>query len=188
MRPMETLGLSDSTPRSENRLKSLFWPSVESGADVDYLGAQGYWVCTLIAIGSLIMGLSLRQWTGGIMLMLFYYLGGVGVRERSRYAAFAVFILFTVEMLFSSISVVKLLFAALLLSNVRATWIAATWNPDSEEAALPPRLNQTLGDKFADIFPRWLWPKVQLLYYAYSVIVFIMFDVGMAIVYARRHH
>lgn len=50
---MQTLGLSDSTTRSEGRLKSLFWPSIKNGADVDYLGAQGYWVCTLIAIVSL---------------------------------------------------------------------------------------------------------------------------------------
>ncbi|HZR29438.1 MAG TPA: hypothetical protein VFA71_11735 [Terriglobales bacterium] len=39
---MQTLGVSDSTPQSENWLKSLFWPSIQS--DVDYLGAQGYWV------------------------------------------------------------------------------------------------------------------------------------------------
>jgi hypothetical protein len=37
---MQTLGLSDSMPRSESRLKSLFWPSIESSSDVDYLGAQ----------------------------------------------------------------------------------------------------------------------------------------------------
>lgn len=40
---METLNLSDSTPRSESRLKSLFWPSIQNGADVDYLGTPGYW-------------------------------------------------------------------------------------------------------------------------------------------------
>jgi hypothetical protein len=46
---MQTLGISDSTSRSESRLKSLFWPSIESGADVDYLAVQGYWVCTVVA-------------------------------------------------------------------------------------------------------------------------------------------
>jgi hypothetical protein len=39
---MQTLGLSDSTPRTESRLKSLFWPTIQTGSDVDYLGAQGY--------------------------------------------------------------------------------------------------------------------------------------------------
>jgi hypothetical protein len=47
---MEILELSESTPRSESRLKSQFWPSIDSGADVDYLGTQGYWVCTAVAV------------------------------------------------------------------------------------------------------------------------------------------
>ena len=52
---MQTLGLSESTPRTDSRLKSLFWPSITSGADVDYLGAQGYWVCSAIAILTLVV-------------------------------------------------------------------------------------------------------------------------------------
>jgi hypothetical protein len=51
---MQTLGLSDSTPRSEGRLKSLFWPSIQSGADVDYLAVQGFWVCTIVGVLALI--------------------------------------------------------------------------------------------------------------------------------------
>ena len=49
MLAMQTLGISDSTPRGESRLKSLFWPWIESGVDVDYLAVQGYWVCMLVA-------------------------------------------------------------------------------------------------------------------------------------------
>jgi hypothetical protein len=52
---MQTLGLSDSMPRSESRLKSLFWPSIQSSSDVDYLGAQGYWVCAVIAVLSFVV-------------------------------------------------------------------------------------------------------------------------------------
>jgi hypothetical protein len=51
---MEILGLAESTPKTESRLKSLFWPSIQSGADVDYLGAQGYWVCTIVAVMSFV--------------------------------------------------------------------------------------------------------------------------------------
>ncbi len=58
---MQTLGLSDSTPRTEGRLKSLFWPSVQSGSDVDYLGAQGYWVCTLVAGLSFVLMVAMGQ-------------------------------------------------------------------------------------------------------------------------------
>ncbi len=183
---METLGLSDSTPRSENRLKSLLWPSVESGADVDYLGSQGYWLCTIIAVASLVLYSLTGQLILGILALLYYFLGGVGVRERSRYAATLVFLLYFLDMIFSGVGVVKILFTALLLSNVRATWIAARWKPESEEAALPPRLNQTFADKFADQLPRWLWPKVRILYYILSAVTIILVVVGLA--YMAQHH
>lgn len=183
---METLGLSGSTPRTEGRLKSLFWPSIQNGTDVDYLGAQGYWVCTIVGVSSLVFSALSGQTIAGIFVLLYYYLGGVGVRERSRYAAVAVFVFYVVDMLFSGVGVLKVLFAALLLSNLRATWIASGWQSESEEAALPPRLNETWGDKFADQLPLWLWPKIRVFYYIYSVCVLVLFDVGMAMIFAHR--
>ena len=91
---MQTLGLSDSTDRTESRLKSLFWPSIQTGTDVDYLGTQGYWVCTVVAILSFVFLVASGHMIGGIFTLPFYYLGGVGVRERSRYAAAAVVLSF----------------------------------------------------------------------------------------------
>jgi hypothetical protein len=95
---------------------------------------------------------------------LFYYLGGVGVRERSRYAAAIILCLYVSDTLTSGLSVVRVIFGALLVSTLRATWIASAWKGDSEEAILPSRLNQTWGDKFSDQFPSWLWPKVRVAY------------------------
>src|SRR5260370_19938609 len=84
---MQTLGLSHSTPRSHSRLKSLFLPSIQSSSDVDYLGAQGYWVCAVsAAISLVVLVISGHPLLGGFVFLVFY-LGGVGVRERSRYAA-----------------------------------------------------------------------------------------------------
>jgi hypothetical protein len=183
---MQTLGISDSTPQSENRLKSLFWPSIQSGTDVDYLGAQGYWVCAIVAVFSFIVLAASGQALIGTAVLLFYYLGGVGVRERSRYAATAVFILYALGTLVSGIGVVKLLFGALLLSNLRATWIASAWKPESEEASLPPRLSETWNDKFTDKLPSWLWPKVRILYYIFSVCMFVLLDVGVIMLILRR--
>jgi hypothetical protein len=182
---METLGLSGSTPRTEGRLKSLFWPSIQNGTDVDYLGVQGYWVCTIVGVSSLVFNALSGQTIVGIFVLLYYYLGGVGVRERSRYAAVAVLVFYVVDML-SGVGVLKVLFAALLLSNLRATWIASGWQSESEEAALPPRLNETWGDKFADQLPMWLWPKIRLFYYIYSVCVLVLVDIGIAVGFAHR--
>jgi hypothetical protein len=132
---MQTLGLSDSEPRTEGRLKSLFWPSIQTGTDVDYLGAQGYWVCTVIAVLSFVYSAVSGNPIIGALLLLLFYLGGVGVRERSRYAASVVLALYFVDTLLSGLGVVKIIIGALLISNLRATWIAAHWKPEAEEAA-----------------------------------------------------
>jgi hypothetical protein len=186
---MQTLGISDSTPRSESWLKSLFWPSIQSGADVDYLGAQGYWVCTLVAAVTFILALAIGQPIIGVLVVLFYYLGGVGVRERSRYAATVIFAAFALDTLVSGIGVVRIILGALLLSNLRATWIASQWRPESEEAELPPRLSETWNDKFTDKFPSWLWPKVRILYYIFSACWLLVIAIGVAalILRAVRH-
>ena len=75
---MQTLGLLDSTPRTEGRLKNLFWPSIRNEVHVDYLGRQGFWVCFLVAaftvlfIGSIFAGI----------VELFFFLSGAWVSAR----------------------------------------------------------------------------------------------------------
>lgn len=164
---MQTLGLSDSTPRTESRLKSLFWPSIRNANDVDYLGAQGYWVCTIIAVYFFCF-LILGRPFNAMLALLFYYLGGVGIRQRSSYAAALVLVMQFADTLLQGVSVVRVIILALLLSNLRATWIASHWNSDSEETALPPRLSATWTDLFTDQLPIWLWKKVELSYYVFT--------------------
>ena len=175
---MQTLGLSDSTSRSESRLKSLFWPSIQSGADVDYLAVQGFWVCSIVGLMSFVfVGLLAGQPITGFLIFLLFHFGGVGVREHNPYAAAIVLIYYVIDLLASivllfatspGIGVVKIIVTALLLSNLRATWIASGWKPDSEEAALPPRMGETFFDKLADKWPALIWPKVKWVYYVFS--------------------
>ena len=183
---MQTLGLSDSTPRSESRLKSLFWPSVQSSSDVDYLGAQGYWVCAVIAIMSLVALVISGHPFLGVFVFLVFYLGGVGVREGSRYAAGCVLVSYVMDMLVSGPGVVKVLFAALLLANFRAIWIASHWRPDSEEAAPAPRWSENWSDRFADQLPMWLWPKIRLGYYFLSAAYFVLVALGLVAIIRSR--
>jgi len=167
---MQTLGISDSTARSESRLKSLFWPSIESGADVDYLAVQGYWVCTLVATLSFVVLFATGQPILAVVVFLLFHFGGVGVREHSRFAATVVFVYYVIDLLagFKLLvgspggTVLRVIITALLLSNLRATCIAAHWQSGSDEAALPVRLNDTWTDKFANKWPAWLWPKVRV--------------------------
>ena len=173
-------------PRSESRIKSLFWPSIQSSSDVDYLGAQGYWVCVAVAVLSFVVLIISDQPIMGTFVLLFYFLGGVGVRERSRYAAGCVLVGYLADILASGPSIVRIILAALLLSNFRATWIAARWTPGSEEAATVPRWSETWTDKFADKLPTFLWPKVRIPYYILSAAYLILAAIGLAVLIQRR--
>ena len=199
---MQTLGVSDAPPPSESRIKSLFWPSIKSGSDVDYLSIQGYWVCTIVAVMTFGLGLlgvgAARNAIQAIVLALFatiffllFFLGGVGVREGSRFAATIVFVVYALDMgstLIGTLSanglaglfvmpgsmvslLIKTAVTVVLFCNLRATWIASSWVPGTEEAALPPRRNETFTDKFVDQWPRVLWPILRIPYYIFSVLV-----------------
>jgi hypothetical protein len=81
--------------------------------------------------------------------------------------------------------VFRIFVTALLLSNIRATWIASKWKTDSEEAALPPRLNETWSDKFADQLPLLLWPKARIPYYIFGACVLTLVSIGLAAMLAK---
>lgn len=186
---MQTLGISDSGERSDSRLKSLFWPSVQSGTDVDSLGTQGFWVCAFVAVLSLGVLLLQGKPILGLVLFLFYYVGGVGVREHNPFAAIIVFSYYALDTLFSVVVLffatpwgmllLRVFISALLLSNVRATWIASTWKQDSDEAALPPRLGDTWSDKLADQIPAKIWPKLRIPYYVFAPWVLLLSFAGI---------
>ncbi len=184
---MQTLGISNSPVKSEGRLKSLLWPSVGTSNDVDYLGAQGYWVCSILALLSFAMSAIAGHPIAGIFVLLFYYFGGVGVREHSRYAAIVVLILYVIDSLLSTGNpAVKILIAALLLANLRATWIASRWKPEADEAAPIPRFSETWSDKFADQLPMWLWPKLRIPYYVFSA--GFLFFLAFGLLMLLGHH
>jgi hypothetical protein len=192
---MQTLGLSDSTTRSESRLKSLFWPSIQSGADVDYLAVQGFWVCTIVGLMSLVF-LAANQPITAILVFLLFHLGGVGVREHNPFAAAIMFAYYVVDFIASGlllaaspgIGIVRVIVIALLFSNLRATWIASGWKPDSEEAALPPRFGDTFFDKFADKWPAFIWPKIKWFYYVYSFGFLALTVAGLILIFLRHGH
>lgn len=183
---MQTLGLSDSMPRSEGRLKSLFWPSIRSASDVDYLGAQGYWVCAIVAALSLAVSVFAQRPLLGIFVFLVFFLGGAGVRERSRYAAGSVLLIYGLDMLATGPSIIRILFAALLLANFRATWLSSQWKPGSDAAVVAPRWSETWTDKFADQLPMWLWPKIKIVYYILSGCYLVLTAVGLYLIFQRR--
>lgn len=191
---MQTLGLADSTPRSEGRLKSLFWPSVQNAWDVDYLGQQGFWICFVVAVMSLGGGLIGGHLILGSLTGLFFFLSGVGIRERSVMAGAAAFFYYTLDfavsiiMLMPGNPMIRTVICILLFSNLRGTWIASRWKqPDASSPPdeMPMRFNDTWRDKLVDQMPARLWPKVRFVYYAFAVVFLALTLVGVSVYLAK---
>jgi hypothetical protein len=132
-----------------------------------------------------------------ILVFLLFHLGGVGVREHNPFAAAIMLAYYLVDFLASAffllttspgIGVVRVIIIALLFSNLRATWIASGWKPESEEAALPPRMGETVADKLSDKWPAFIWPKIKWLYYFYSFGLLALMVAGLILVFLRHGH
>jgi hypothetical protein len=171
---MQTLGLSDSTPRTESRTKSLFWPTIKTDSDVEHITRQGFWIGLVVGALTIVVQAFQGSIGTGFFEGLFFALGGVGIRQRSRTAAvsmFAAYVLGVVVQLKMSgrgLSILSVFVAATLLANVRAIFLCARFNP--ADAAAFPRLTETIGDKLVNVMPPMAWPAVRWLFYIMAVI------------------
>jgi hypothetical protein len=153
---------------------------------LDSLGAQGLWVCALAAVLSLVLLTISGKPIVGAFVFLFYILGGVGVRERSLYTAAMIFLMYLADGIVSGPSVVRVLLAALLFSNLRATRIASHSVPNSDQAVLPPRFNESWRDKLVDQLPKRLWPTIWFPYYIFSRGFLLLAVAGLFLVIRHR--
>jgi len=164
---MQTLGLSSESQRSDGWLKSLFWPTVENAWDVDYLGQQGMWVCTGVAVfgvaGALLTG-NLFPIAFSLFSGLFFILGGMGIREANWPAAAMLFAVQLCSVLLRP-NIFSVAFTVILLSNLRATFLASEWRPAAEGEDRPTRFSESFADKYVDQLPRVLWPKLQIPFF-----------------------
>jgi hypothetical protein len=167
---MQTLGLSESAPRTESRLRSLFWPTLQNEGDFDYVTAQGFWVCVVVAAFSIVVNLLSGNGIAGLFDCLIFFLAGLGVRQRSRFAAVTVFLAYLLNVLVAvrytgrGFGVAPILFLALLFANIRGNWLSSCWKGESSEPQ-PIRLNETNGDKLSNQLPAFLWPKIRVIFY-----------------------
>src|SRR5215467_13878026 len=121
---MQTLGLSESTPRTESRLKSLLWPTIRNQWDLDYVTIQGFWICTLVGAMTFVFGFFSGSGIFGLLDFAFYLLAGCGVRRRSRAAAAIALALYTLSGFALQVttnqgfSIMRIIFIAVLLANV----------------------------------------------------------------------
>ncbi len=167
---MQTLGISDSTPRTEGRLKVLFWPTIRNDGDFDYITEQGFWVCFIVAVVTLVFGIFTHSPFWGGFESLFYFLAGVGVRQRNKLAAITAFVGYLLSALVlqryagNGFGIVRVIFLALLLSNIRGIWLSSRWKKAGDVAEEPIRLKETIFDKLSDQLPSRIWPRAKWIF------------------------
>lgn len=197
---MQTLGLGGESKRFDGWLKSLLWPSVENAWDVDYLGQQGMWICTVVAIVVAVTSLASGNVIAismGMLISLFYFLGGLGVRQGSWPAAAIILLIFVLGTLIRVAyhelpNVFRILASFVPLSNLRATFLASLRKPVAEGEDRPTRFKEAWSDKVIDQMPARLWPVLETPFIVLSVcmllLVLVMLAAAIASLMGLRRH
>lgn len=158
---METLGLSDSTPKPEARWKALLWPTITNEYDADYITRQGFWVCVGIGLCTWILGVFSGLGWLAFPDALFFFLAANGVRQRSMMAAMLAFLVYSVGTIAVGVGLVRLLVMALLLGNVRGVNLANRFAQRRLQGDLPDeaplRTGGSLADNVVDLWPPYIW-------------------------------
>lgn len=191
---MQTLGLSSEEKRSDGRLKSIFWPTVENAWDVNYLGQQGFWICVVIGVFRLVVFSFIGSpvlLLVGLATALIFLLGGTGVREASWPAAAIVFTIFLADMVESlgrgtPPGLISIAVAAILLSNIRGAFLASEWRPAGPDEDRPTRFNETFTDKLVDQMPAKVWPVMKVPFFILSGLCLLLVFAGFAIQITQR--
>jgi hypothetical protein len=186
---MQNLGLSDSTPQTQGRLKSLAWPTIGGEWDVEYLTRQGFSLCFLIAGLSLLITIFSGS-PVGLLFVVYFYLAGVGIRARSRFAAVSAFVVYGLDFLtvvkagIGPGIIIKIIILVLLGTNVRATFLAAKWAATQTEPPTAPSSDSFL-DRFGDVWPRKMWPWAKYVFYAMTALMFLLLVAGIVAIALR---
>jgi len=185
---MQTLGLASEIKPTDGMFKRLFWPTIENQYDVDLIGQQGFWVCTVVAVITTLALIVTGQVVLGVLIGVTYFLAGMGVRERSLLAAVVIFLCYgldkiaTFEMMRSGLGGGNPLFGIvalmLLFANVRATVLTRRWSKTARasEAAgeLPERTMDSWTDKLSNGLPAAAWPKMKWVFYPLGILMLLL--------------
>jgi hypothetical protein len=122
---MQTLGLSDSTPKPTSRLRDLFWPDLSAEPSAESACDTASWACFAIAGITAIFAFITNPWA--LLDGLLFLLIGLGLRAKSRPASIAGFLLYVLETI-AYISggrmpgVLTILILAILFNSIRASF------------------------------------------------------------------
>lgn len=124
---MQTLGLSDSTPKSEGRLRALLWPTIGSDVAAATVGQNAMYAC--VGVGAVTIALVLLRITpvSGLLDAALFLMLGIGVRQFSIAASILALLLYVANVVMSIAhgvigpgGVVAVIITSLFISSVRA--------------------------------------------------------------------
>ncbi|HEX4155850.1 MAG TPA: hypothetical protein VHY48_09565 [Acidobacteriaceae bacterium] len=179
---MSILGLDGRPQRENNIFQRIFWPGNHAG-EADALGQQGFWVCLVVGLLSAAVAL----WTGHPLLALltlaFYWLGGMGVREHSVTAAIIVALGYIASLAIVIIGgrfpgLLDIAITAILIGNIRGTYVASSWQAKGDPEVFPSRMNTTFFDWLVDQIPAKLWPKGRYVFFLVSAVYGVLLTLG----------
>jgi hypothetical protein len=126
----------------------------------------------------------------GLIAFLIFALGGIGVREASWPAAivFTMFVAGLADTMARGTlpGIFSIAAAAILLSNVRAAFLASEWRPAGPDEDRPTRFNESFGDKFVDQMPAKVWPVARVPFFIISTLYLVLVFAGFAIQIVHR--
>ena len=81
---------------------------------------------------------------------------------------------------------VRILLLGVLLTNIRATFLASEWKLAAEDEDKPMRFDESFKDKLVDVLPKKLWRVLQIPFYAFAGLWLLVNLLGLVSMVAMR--
>ena len=180
---MSTLGLSGPPSSNDSLLKRLFWPSIGDAADADMLGQQGFWICLIVSLLTIITTSLQGHWLLGLYSGVFFFIGGIGIREHDVIAAIAVTVIYWMNIVDAILirqfpGFLVFIAGAVLTANIRGCIVASQSARIDDPDAMPTRFNETWRDKIVDQLPARIWPRIRIAFYVLAAMTLLLVTAG----------
>jgi signal peptidase I len=130
---MQTLGLSDSTPKSEGRLRALLWPRISSEVDASTAAQNAKYatlgIAALTALAALARIVNPSNFAEAALLLALFVMLGFGIRQFSITASILALAFYVTNLIISIVRglfgpgiIIGVIVTALFISALRAAW------------------------------------------------------------------